>query len=313
MKVVAGIDVGKQELMVSVAGEPAQRFHNQEAGITALLSWLQAQAVTRAVCEATGGYERQLVNRLRSSEITVHVAHPSRVRGFAQAVGQGAKTDPLDAQVLARYGELFELPEQAPQDAARLELREALSRRQQLVEQRVQEVNRLEKGLRGSVKKSCERHVAWLDKEIARLDKSCQAIVQRHDQLRERAALYGSISGVGTVTTQSLLAYLPELGQGCAKGLASLVGLAPWPHDSGRHRGYRSIRGGRGVVRRALYMAALSAIRHNEELRVFYRRLRRRGKVGKVALVAVMRKLLLMLHAVARRGTPWMPACAPKA
>ena len=213
MKVVAGIDVGKQELMVSVAGEPAQRFHNQEAGITALLSWLQAQAVTRAVCEATGGYERQLVNRLRSSEITVHVAHPSRVRGFAQAVGQGAKTDPLDAQVLARYGELFELPEQAPQDAARLELREALSRRQQLVEQRVQEVNRLEKGLRGSVKKSCERHVAWLDKEIARLDKSCQAIVQRHDQLRERAALYGSISGVGTVTTQSLLAYLPELAR----------------------------------------------------------------------------------------------------
>ena len=103
------------------------------------------------------------------------------------------------------------------------------------------------------------------------------------------------------------------LGQGCAKGLASLVGLAPWPHDSGRHRGYRSIRGGRGVVRRALYMAALSAVRHNEELRVFYRRLRRRGKVGKVALVAVMRKLLLMLHAVARRGTPWMPACAPEA
>ena len=313
MKVVAGIDVGKRELMVCVAGGPVQCFGNEESGIAALLSWLRAEAVTHAVCEATGGYERQVVNRLRASEIAVQAAHPNRVRGFAQAVGQGAKTDPLDAQVLARYGELLSWPEQTPPDAASLELREALSRRQQLVAQRVQEVNRLEKGLRGVLKKSCERHVAWLDKEIARLDKACQAIVQRHESLRERAALYESISGVGTVTTMILLAYLPESGQGDGKGLVSLAGLAPWASDSGRHRGYRAIRGGRGVVRRALYMAALSAIRRNEELRAFYRRLRRRGKVGKVALVAVMRKLLLMLHAIARRGTPWVAQCALEA
>ena len=259
-------------------------------------------------------------SRLRESELSVHVAHPNRVRSFAHVLGQGAKTDPLDAQVLARYGETFELPSQSPRDGATLELREAMSRRQQLVAQRVQEVNRLEKGLRGSVKKSCERHVAWLDKEIARLDTACREIVQRHAALRARAALYESVSGVGAVTAAVLLAELPELGQGDGKGLVSLAGLAPWPHDSGRHRGYRSmwphdsgrhrgyrsIRGGRGVVRRALYMAALSAIRCNEGLRTFYRRLRRGGKVGKVALVAVMRKLLLMLHAVARRGTPWV-------
>ena len=306
MKVVAGIDVGKQDLVVSVADAPVQRFANHETGITALLSWLRARAVTHVVCEATGGYERQVVSRLRESELSVHVAHPNRVRSFAHVLGQGAKTDPLDAQVLARYGETFELPSQSPRDGATLELREAMSRRQQLVAQRVQEVNRLEKGLRGSVKKSCERHVAWLDKEIARLDTACREIVQRHAALRARAALYESVSGVGAVTAAVLLAELPELGQGDGKGLVSLAGLAPWPHDSGRHRGYRSIRGGRGVVRRALYMAALSAIRCNEGLRTFYRRLRRGGKVGKVALVAVMRKLLLMLHAVARRGTPWV-------
>ena len=150
MKVVAGIDVGKRELMVCVAGGAVQCFGNQESGISALLSWLRAEGpVTHAVCEATGGYERQVVNRLRASEIAVQAAHPNRVRSFAQAVGQGAKTDPLDAQVLARYGELLSWPEQTPPDAASLELREALSRRQQLVAQRVQEVNRLEKGLRG--------------------------------------------------------------------------------------------------------------------------------------------------------------------
>ena len=175
MKVVAGIDVGKQDLVVSVADAPVQRFANHETGITALLSWLRARAVTHVVCEAT--YECQVVSRLRESELSVHVAHPNRVRSFAHVLGQGAKTDPLDAQVLARYGETFELPSQSPRDGATLELREAMSRRQQLV-QRVQEVNRLEKGLRGSVKKSCERHVAWLDKEIARLD-TCREIVQR--------------------------------------------------------------------------------------------------------------------------------------
>ena len=311
MKVVAGIDVGKGELVVSVAGGPVQRFSNQAPGIQALLSWLRVQAVTHVVCEATGGYERQVVRHLRGSEMTVHVAHAARVRHFAQALGQDAKTDRLDARVLATYGEMFEVCGQSPQEGAGLALREALDRRQQLVDQRVQEGNRLEKGLRGRVKKSCERHVAWLDKEIARLDKACQEIVRRHGPLRERAALYESVSGVGSLTSAVLLAYLPELGQGGGKGLTALVGLAPWPHDSGGRRGQRSIRGGR--VRRALYVASLSAIRRDGELGHFYRRLRRRGKAAKVALVAVMRKLLLQLHAVARRGTPWIAAGAPDA
>ena len=308
MKVVEGIDVGKRELVVWVSGSGARRFANQADGIKALRDWLRAEGVTQVVCEATGGYEDRVVEGLRAGEMAVHVAHPTRVRRFAQALGQGAKTDPLDAQVLALYGEVFEVEGQSEQDRASRELREVVGRRQQLVQQRVQERNRLEKGLKGANKKSCERHVAWLDKEIARLEKALQALVRRHPGLSQRAALYQSVSDVGELTAATLLAYLPELGQGCGKGLTALAGLAPWSHDSGWRQGHRAIRGGRGTVRRALYMAALSAIRFNQELKGFYRRLRRRGKLGKVALVAAMRKLLLQLHAIARRGSPWVPA-----
>ena len=309
MKVVAGIDVGKRELVVSVSGGPVRCFKNQAGGIRGLKEWLVAEGVGQVVCEATGGYERELVRGLGAGgEMAVCVAHPSRVRSFAQASGQGAKTDPLDAQVLALYGEAFELEEQPVRDGAREELREVVGRRQQLVGQRVAERNRLEKGLGGSGRKSCERHVAWLGKEIARLDKAVEALVRRHPQFSRRAELYQSVSGVGALTAATMLAYLPELGQGCAKGMTALAGLAPWCHDSGQRHGYRAIRGGREKVRRALYMAALSAIRFNPELKDFYRRLRRKGKLGKVALVAVMRKLLLQLHAIAHRGTPWVPA-----
>ena len=311
MKVIAGIDVGKRELVVWVSGSGARRFANEAEGIKALGEWLRGEKVTQVVCEATGGYEDRVVEGLRAGEMAVHVAHPSRVRSFAQALGQGAKTDPLDAQVLALYGEVFKVEGQPEQDSASRELREVVGRRQQLVQQRVQELNRLEKGLKGANKKSCERHVAWLDKEIARPDKALQALVRRHPRLSQRAALYQSVSGVGELTAATLMAYLPELGQGCGKGLTALAGLAPWSHDSGQRQGRRAIRGGRGTVRRALYMAALSAIRFNQELKGFYRRLRRRGKPGKVALVAVMRKLLLLLHAIARRGSPWVPSLYP--
>lgn len=312
VKRVAGIDVGKRELAVSIAVGPVRCYPNTAPGITALLAWVQSDGVTQVVCEATGGYERQVVGRLREAALPVHVAHPAKVRAFAQALGQSAKTDALDAQVLARYGELLALPvHQAVQSPGGEELREVLGRRQQLVEQRVQELGRLEKGMQGHLKKSCERHLAWLDKEIGRLEEAYQQIIQTHPELRERSALYESVRGVGSLTTASLLAYLPELGVGSGKSLTALVGLAPWARDSGGRRGHRAIGGGRGMVRRALYMSALSAVRANPELGQFYRGLRRRGKPGKVALVAVMRKLLLMLHAMARRGTPWVAACAP--
>ena len=310
-KRVAGIDVGKQALAVSVARGPGRQFPNTNAGLTAMLAWVRGQAVTQVVCEATGGYERLVVQRLRGTELAVSVAHPTKVRAVARAVGQGAKTDPLDAQLLAHYGEVFEFPGEAAQEAASEEVRALLGRRQQLLDQRTQEQNRLEKGLQGRIKQSCQRHLAWLDKELARLEKDYQQAIQAKPELAERAALYQSVRGVGQLTAATLLAYVPELGQGSGKALTALVGLVPWAADSGTHRGYRAIRGGRGLVRRALYMAALSVIRTKTDLGRWYQALRRRGKPGKVALVAVMRKLLLRLHAIARRGTPWVSDGAP--
>ena len=237
--------------------------------------------MTHVVCEATGGYERLLVQRVRITDLAVSVAHPTKVRAFARAVGQGAKTDPLDAQILAHYGDVFELPVEAAQEEASEEVRALLGRRQQLLDQRTQELNRLEKGLRGRVKQSCQRHRAWLDKELKHLADEYQQAIEVRPALAERAALYQSVRGVGLLTAATLLAYAPELGQGSGKALTALVGLAPWAQDSGTHRGYRAIRGGRGLVRRALYMAALSVIRTNTDLGRCYQGLRRGGSRAK--------------------------------
>ncbi len=303
---VVGIDVSKASLDVSVSAGPARRFANTEEGIADLLQLLEAQEVAQVVCEPTGGYELQLVNRLRAGGLGVHQAHPNQVRDFARAAGHLAKTDALDAQTLSRYGQVFEPPDTPQPDPEREELRDLLRRRQQLVEQRVQELNRRHQGTSRKARASTARHIAWLDQEIAQLDEEYQAALQSSESLAQRAALYRSVPGVGPLTAATLTAELPELGQYDGKALTSLVGLAPWSRDSGRKRGQRTIRGGRGVVRRALYMAALAATRGQGSLPDFYRQLRQRGKTGKVALVAVMRKLLLQLNAVARRGTPWV-------
>lgn len=304
MKVVAGIDVGKAQLDVSVAEGPVRGFANSTTGITALLRWLQRAGVTEVVCEPTGGYERQLVRRLQPV-LPVVVAHPNKVRAFARACGEEAKTDRLDAQVLSRFGTVFALEGTPAPSPDREHLRDVLGRRQQLVVQRVQEANRLDKGISPCARQSTTRHIRWLDREIKRLDQEYTAVLQRSEDLQQRALLYRSMRGVGELTAATLTAFLPELGHLPGKRLTALVGLAPWSRDSGQQRGYRAIRGGRGVVRRALYLAALSAVRHDNSLRRFYQRLRQRGKPGKVALVAVMRKMLLQLNAIARRASPW--------
>ena len=311
MKVAAGIDVSKSHLDVSVSAGKVKRFSNGEEGIEALASWLGSREVDVAVCESTGGYERALVEGLEGAGLPVWVVHPLRARAFARACGYEAKTDALDARMLSRYGETFE-----PEDAHRLaeseqSLREVIRRREQLVAQRVQEKNRLGRGLRGMARESTERHIEWLDEEIERLEGERRALLRSDEKLLERAKLYRSVRGVGEHTAGVLLTYLPELGRRGGKSLTALVGLAPWSKDSGRKRGHRVIRGGRGAVRRALYMASLSAVRHKGRMRDFYERLRSKGKPFKVALVAVMRKMLLQLNAVARRGTPWVENYAP--
>ena len=222
------------------------------------------------------------------------------------ACGYEAKTDPRDAQVLSRYGQVFPDADTLEPEPGREELRDLLRRRRQLVEQRVQELNRLDKGVSFGVAKSTKRHIAWLDKEIAQLDKEYQEALQSSAPLARRAALYRTVPGVGPLTAAILVAHLPELGHCDRKALTSLVGLAPWSRDSGQKRGQRAIRGGRGIVRKDLYLCACSVIQVDGELRRFYQNLRQRGKPGNLALVAVMRKLLLQLNALARRGTPWV-------
>ena len=262
------------------------------------------------VLEASGGYERFLLDELRAAGIEANRVQPSRVRAFAHALGVGAKTDALDARLLCVYGQSLELPGNPSVSLEVRHLREQVDRREQLMVQRVEEMNRLEKNPPAWVRASCRRHMAWLSREIKRIDTALRSLL-KEGELAERAALLRSVKGVGEVTVGVLLAHLPELGEGSGKSLSALAGLAPWARDSGQHQGKRSIRGGRKAVRRALYMSALSSVRHDPGMRCFYRGLRDRGKPGKVALVAVMRKRLLLLHAIVRRGTPWVETLAP--
>ena len=310
--IVAGIDVGKANLDVSVSEGAVIRFGNTMEGISKLLEPLAEQDATMAVCEPTGGYERLLVDRLRKTGIHIQLAQPTRVRAFARACGFQAKTDPRDAQVLSRFGSVFQehdagitIPEPELE-----ELRDLLRRRPQLVEQGEQELGRVDKVVSLAVAESTGRHIAWLEAEIEQLDREYQEKVQNSPPLAQRAALYRTVPGVGALTAAILVAHLPELGLLDAKALASLVGVAPWSRDIGQKRGQRAIRGGRSVVRRALHICAWSVIRAGGALHHYYQGLRQRGKPGKVALVAVMRKLLLQLNAVARRGTPWVPETA---
>jgi len=306
MKRIAGIDVSKRHLDVCADGRSVKRFANTAAGIARLLNFLRECRVTHSVCEASGGYERPLLSALQGGDMKVSRVHPPRVRAFARAAGIEAKTDALDARVLVEYGVRMDPPPAPPDDPHRQQLRALVQRRQQLIATRTQESNRLEKATDALHRDSCRRLLACLEREIAAFDRAIGACL-KSPGLAEKAALYGSVKGIGEGAAAVLIASLPELGALSGKALTALVGLAPFNRDSGQHPGRRVIRGGRALVRRVLYMAALSAIRHDPRLRDFYRRLRGRGKPGKVAVVAVMRKMLLQVNAIAHRGTPWTP------
>lgn len=304
MNQVAGIDVGKRQLDAFVAEQGSRRFANTPAGIGQLVGWL-GDNIEQVVLEPTGGYERLVCELLRAAGLSVHLAHTQKVRGFARAQGCLAKTDRIDAQVLSEYGQAFRLPATAALEPARQTLQSLLRRREQLVRQRVEERNRLEHA--GIERESIDRHIDWLSQEIGQLERGYRQQLAQTSSLKQPADLYQSIAGVGQLTAATLVAELPELGHLSGAALTALVGLAPWSNDSGQRNGYRSIRGGRARVRRALYMAALAGITYNPCLGKFYRGLKKRGKPSKVALVAMMRKLLLQLNAIAKRGTPWQP------
>jgi transposase len=278
---------------------------NDEAGIAALVGRLRPLAPTLIVLEATGGFETAVVAALAAAGLAVVVANPRQVRDFAKATGQLAKTDALDAQVLALFAERVR-PEPRPLlDEAARGLDALLTRRRQLLEMRTAEQNRLGFAAAGAVRRDITQHIHWLERRLRDVDSDLEQVIRTSPVWRAKEDLLRSVPGVGPVVSRTLLGELPELGRLTHRQIAALVGVAPRACDSGTLRGKRIVWGGRAPVRAALYMAALVASRCNPVIRAFYARLRAAGKPAKVALVACMRKLLTIMNAMVRNGTRW--------
>lgn len=306
---VIGIDVAKRELVVAPGSSgTAWTTPNDEAGVRELAQRLTALAPTLIVLEATGGYELLCTAALGAASLPVVVVNPRQVRDFAKATGQLAKTDRLDARILALFGERVQpAPRPLPDTAAR-ELDALVTRRRQLLEMRQAERNRLGQVLgreQQAVRRSLKKHIAYLERELAITDTDLGSFIRASTVWRERDDLLQSVPGIGPVVSHTLLAELPELGQLNRRAIAKLVGVAPLNHDSGAWRGRRLVAGGRAPVRAALYMAALVASRRNVVIHAFYQRLVAAGKSKKLAIVACMRKLLTILNDMVRTGQHW--------
>ena len=310
-KVYAGVDVSKGHLEVFVA-PTGERFSvpNDDSGVDELLARLDEPSPALVVLEATGGFERPVAAALVASGLAVAVVNPRQARDFARATGRLAKTDRIDAESLAHFAKAVCPAPRAILDEEARALGEILARRRQLVGMLTAEKNRLLTATTKRLKKRIEAHVRWLEKELTRADRDLQEAIEESPVWRENEELLRSVPGVGPVLARTLLAELPELGELKNKQLAALVGVAPLNRDSGILRGRRAIWGGRSGVRAALYMGALVATRCNPAVKVFYERLLAAGKPKKVALVACMRKLLVILNAMLRNRTPWRPSHA---
>ena len=303
-----GIDVSKAQLDVAMRpGGQLARFANNPAGIEELVQHLQGKQPQLIVMETTGGMELPAAAALSVAGLAVAVVNPRQVRDFARATGRLAKTDRLDAAVLAHFGEALRPTARALPDADAQALNAVLVRRRQVVEMLTAEGNRLSTAL-PAVRERIQAHISWLEQELADLDADLKQKLQNSPVWRENEKLLRSVPGVGPVVALTLLAELPELGHLNRKQIAALVGIAPLNRDSGSLRGHRTTWGGRAQVRAVLYMSALVAARRNPVIQDFYQRLRKAGKPNKVALVACMRKLLTILNAIIATQSSW---CAP--
>ena len=300
-----GIDVAKSSLDVGQRPEGTTfQASNDEAGIADLVERLRRVRPTLVVLEATGGIETPLVGALLAAELPTVVVNPRQVREFARATGRLAKTDAIDASVLAQFGEAVR-PEPRPlPDEAGRELHALVMRRRQLVEMLTAEKQRLRTATR-LVRRKLEKHISWLQQAIDELDRELDDFIKGSPAWRERDDLFRSTPGVGPVLSAVLVSDLPELGRLNRRQIAALVGVAPLNRDSGQFRGRRHVWGGRSRVRTALYMGTLVATRHNPTIHSFYERLVAAGKPKKVALTACMRKLLTILNAMARTSNHW--------
>jgi transposase len=284
-------------------------FCNQDNGIEKLVGHLGKLRPTLVVLEASGGYELPLAWALADAEIPTAVVNPRQVRDFAKATGRLAKTDTIDAAVLAQFAQAIRPePRSVPQGLA-YELKALVGRRRQLIEMRTAEQNRLGT-MPAWLRAAVQEHIDLLDRQLQAIEKELRHKIEASGIWREQEKLLRSVPGVGPVLSCTLLAELPELGRLNRKEIAALVGVAPLNRDSGTRRGRRSVWGGRAQVRAALYMAALSAVQHNPVIARFYQRLLAAGKLKKVALTACMRKLLTILNAVMKEATPWQPDLA---
>jgi transposase len=300
-----GVDVSKDRLDMAVVGEMEEKqVGNTQTGIGELVLWMQKLQPELIVVEATGGYQRAVVEALFWAGLPVAVVNPARVRQFARACGLLAKTDKLDAQVLAVFGQRVQPRRYEGKTEAEKQLSALLVRRKQLEEMLKAEQNRL-RTISPSLRGSVERIIAMLKEEKKRIDEQIQEFLKEQKAWQEQAEILRSAPGVGKVTTATLLAELPELGKMDRKKIAALVGVAPMNYDSGKKRGYRKTKGGRGDVRSVLYMSTLVATRRNPLIQAQYQQMLKRGKLKKVALTACMRKFLTILNAMVRDRQPF--------
>lgn len=306
-EIQVGIDVSKHRLDLHVLDGAERSFDNSPAGRRELIEFLRSlgSPVERIVLEASGGYERLLTAELAAAELPVVAVNPRQVRDFAKALGLLAKTDRIDARVLARFAQAVRPTQRPIPDEHAANLREILARRAQLIEMRTMESNRLQQALTKRVQADLQAVIAFLDERIQAIEDELDQSIRQSPAWREKADLLMTVPGVGPQTARVLVVEMTELGSCSRRQIASLAGLAPMNRDSGKMRGARTILGGRGTVRRALYMAALTGSKHNPILRSHYDTLRKAGKPFKVALVACMRKLLTILNAMLRDKQPW--------
>jgi len=304
-----GIDVGKDRIEVHIRPDGISFGCATDAqGLAYLVSRLKPLPPKVVALEATGGYEAVIAAALSSAELPVAIVNPRQTRQFAGALGQRAKSDPIDAGVIAHFAEMMKLEPKPPAEPQLTELRALLSRRSQLVEMATAEKQRAARAENPLTRRSCEKILRQLEAETGRVERAIGKVIDASPVFQGKETLLKTIPGVGDVVSRTFIAELPELGLVDRHEIAALVGVAPYTQESGRWRGKRQIKGGRPQIRAALYMACLSVIQYNKPLSAFYHRLLKRGKCKKLALVAVMRRLVVIANAMLKAGTSWSEA-----
>lgn len=305
ISVWVGIDVSKATLDVYIRPlGKAFKIANTESGIAGLVEQLKSSDLNLIVIEATGGLETELIIQLQAALLPVALINPRQGRDFAKATGKLAKSDTIDAQILAHFGEAMKPQVLAIESECARQLSELIGRRRQLVEMQTAEKNRRTRA-RGKALADIEAHIEYLDKRLSQLNQEIEELTRNNQQWIDKVNLLKTTPGIGQVISTTLVSDLPELGQLTAKQISRLVGVAPINHDSGQHKGKRMINGGRAHVRATLYMGAVVAMRHNPVIKAFYERLVERGKSKKLALTACVHKMLIILNAMVRDNLPW--------